>query len=241
MARRNDFIFVHGGAQGSWVWDEAIAALRGRGGDALGWCLALDIPGCGEKRGRRTEALSFDAIVADLLADIDTAGLRAPILVGHSQAGTVLPRLVESRPALFRRVIYISCVAPDAGETVIASTLGDDAPQHPDDEAGRFAMMKAMFCNDMDERTTAAFMAKLGCDAWPPSAYTETDWRYDHLAEVPATYVKCARDAAVSREKQEACANRLRVRRIRELDSGHQIMNSRPRLLAEVLLAEADD
>ncbi|HEY0959881.1 MAG TPA: alpha/beta hydrolase [Novosphingobium sp.] len=241
MARASDFVFLHGGVQGSWVWDDAIAALRRIGGDRVGQCLALDVPGCGAKRGRDTSALSFEDIVRDLLADIDAAGLRTPVLVGHSQAGTVLPRLIAARPGLFRRVIYISCVAPEHGETVVAGTVGDEPEKHPADQAGMFALMKSMFCNDMDETATMAFAANLGQDAWPPAAYVETKWRYDHLAAIPATYVKCARDAAVTREKQELCASRLKVDRIREVDSGHQLMNSQPRLLAEVLLAEAVD
>jgi hypothetical protein len=47
-----DYALLHGGGQGSWVWDETIAALGVQGGGTFGRALALDAPGCGAKRGR---------------------------------------------------------------------------------------------------------------------------------------------------------------------------------------------
>lgn len=239
MTQANDFVFLHGGAQGSWVWDETIAALKDIGGDRVGTCVALDVPGCGAKRGRDTSMISFGDIVEELLGDIDAATLDRPVLVGHSQAGTLIPRLAEARPGFFRRIMYVSCIAPEPEKTVLAGTIGEDPGQQPADEAGMFAVMKAMFCNDMDEAETAVFAAKLGRDAWPASAYFEQGWRYDHLGDTPATFVKCLRDAALLPDAQDAYAKRLKADRVREIDSGHQVQNTQPRALAEVLLAEA--
>ena len=62
-----DFIFLHGGGQGSWIWDETLAAMNQQSGGSAR-CLALDIPGCGTKRGRDTASMTFDDIVAELAA-----------------------------------------------------------------------------------------------------------------------------------------------------------------------------
>src|SRR5436309_281842 len=56
-----NYAFLHGGGQGSWVWNEAIAALHQQCQGKLGRVLALDVPGCGEKRGPDTEKLGHDA------------------------------------------------------------------------------------------------------------------------------------------------------------------------------------
>jgi len=50
-----DFVFLHGGGQGGWVWDETIAALDRQSGGHFGRALTLDIPGCGRKRDRTTD------------------------------------------------------------------------------------------------------------------------------------------------------------------------------------------
>ena len=53
-----DFAFLHGGGQGSWVWDDAIAGINAQSGGTAR-CLALDAPGCGTKRDRDTGEIPF--------------------------------------------------------------------------------------------------------------------------------------------------------------------------------------
>lgn len=242
------FVFLHGGGQGGWVWAEAIAAIAQQsGGQAT--CLALDVPGCGAKRGRDTAAVAFDDIARELNADIEAAGLRDVILVGHSQAGCVLPRMAEFRPDLFRRLVYVTCSSPLAGVTV-QEMIGNGVQGQNADEVGwpvdpaTHSMedrLRACFCSDMTPEETAAFMKKLGADMWPVSSYAERDWRYDHLAAIPASYVLCERDAILPAAWQERFAARYHATRIARIDAGHQVMNTRPQALAEVLLAEARD
>lgn len=227
------FVFLHGGVQGGWVWSETLAALRQQ--DPSAQALALDVPGCGAKRGRDTAAIAFDDIVNELVADIRAAGVEGAVLVGHSQAGTVLPRMVEQAPGLFRKLVYVACVAPKPGETVLVGTVGEAPPREPDEIE---AVVRRQFCNDMTPAQADAFMAKLGRDGWPPIAYAETDWRYDHLAGHPSAYVFCLQDAAVSPERQTQAAERLKVERIVRIDCGHQAMVTRPQGLAEILRLE---
>lgn len=82
----------------------------------------LDIPGCGLKWGRVTDETNLDEIVTELAEDIDCTGIEDPVLVGHSQAGTITPRLVKSRPHSFRHVIYVSSLVPKGNQTA----LGDE-------------------------------------------------------------------------------------------------------------------
>ncbi|MFD2134238.1 hypothetical protein ACFSLT_01475 [Novosphingobium resinovorum] len=53
----------------------------------------------------------------------------------------------------------------------------------------------------------------------------------------PATSSPCATWPSAS--WQERFADRLHARRLHRIDAGHQVMNTRPEALAEVLLAEA--
>ena len=91
-----DFVFLHGGGQGGWVWDETIAAMArqaGQAGQGAHRYLALDAPGCGAKRDRDTSAIAFDDIARELVADVRAAGMADAVLVGHSQAGMELPQM----------------------------------------------------------------------------------------------------------------------------------------------------
>ncbi len=241
-----DFVFLHGGGQGGWVWDETIAALMAQAGEGAHRALALDGPGCGTKRGRDTSTICFDEINRELVQDIEAAGLRDVVLVGHSQAGTHMPAMAALRPDLFRQLIFVSCIAPDPGLTVIEMTgkrmreAGDtDGSKALTDESMSMReRYRVMFCNDMALDQTEAFLDKLGHDGWPRSCYAQSEWHYDHLAGLPASYVLCLRDAILPLAWQEHFARRMHARSTPRIDAGHQVMNTRPLALAEVLLAE---
>jgi pimeloyl-ACP methyl ester carboxylesterase len=247
MTVSTDYVFLHGGGQAGWVWRETIAALHQQADGKFGRALALDVPGCGNKRGRNTSNLGVDDIVTELIANISASGLKDVILVGHSQAGTILPRLVDKRPDLFRRLVYVSCIAPLPGQTIIQQ-MGSGLHGSNENEVGWPVDPKTidartrysqMFCNDMSAADASDFIARLGKDNWPAQTMSASDWRNDHLVKVPSTYVFCLRDGILPVAWQETFASRLRVQRRAWIDAGHQVMNTRPQALAEVLRYEA--
>jgi pimeloyl-ACP methyl ester carboxylesterase len=239
---QTDFVFLHGGGQGSWVWSQTIAALEQQTSGGFGRALALDIPGCGSKRSRATDNLDVSSIVSELLEEIQEAGCNDVVLVGHSQAGTILPLLIEAQPRLFRRVVYVSCVAPLRGETVLnwrfSMPAGNSAlaTAPPPGTRDRY---RQMFCNDMDPESAERFLDQLGPDRWPSCSYEVSEWRYDHLDELPGTYILCLRDEVLIPSWQQIFAERLKVKRLINVDAGHQVMNTRPQALAELLRLEA--
>lgn len=241
-----DFVFLHGGGQGSWIWDETIAAMGQQSGGSAR-CLALDVPGCGTKRGRDTAGLNFDDIVAELAGDIAAAGLNKPVIVGHSQAGQVLPKLQALTPGAFARQIYVSCIAHAPGHN-IADMMGAQIQSDPegplasvfgDPDLDPLERFRVMFVNDMAKPDQDAFLAKLTKDDWPAIAYTATNWSHDHLAGAPSTYVLCLQDQVLTPHWQRIFAERFHCERIVHIDAAHQVQNTRPQALAEVLLAEA--
>ena len=239
------FAFLHGGGQGSWVWDETIAAMAAQSGGAAR-CLALDAPGCGAQRDRDTGELAFADIARELIADIEAAGMSDVVLVGHSQAGMTMPQMAEFAPDLFSKLIFVTCSMPLPGKSTL-DQMGSGQHGDKQDEVGwpvdpdstsledRF---RAMFCNDMSPAAGDAFLAKLGKDMWPPCCYSYSDWRCDHLAEMDVTYVLCLQDQALTPPWQVKFAHRLHADRIVRIEAGHQVMCTRPQGLAEVLLAE---
>ncbi|MET0138034.1 MAG: alpha/beta hydrolase [Sphingobium sp.] len=243
-------LFLHGGKQGSWIWDEVRAAVALQGGDAAPATFALDVPGCGTKRGRDVAALTLADVVDELAADIAAIGARRFMLVGHSQAGTVLPRLADALRPRVVQLTYVACAVPAEGQT-IGAMLGtglhgehDDCIGWPIDPATSSpqAMTAAMFCNDMDDAQQAAFLAKLGSDDWPPAcATTETEWRYGAVRDIPATYIVAMRDQILTPHWQGRFADRLGATRRDDVDAGHQLLQTRPQAVAEILLPIGKD
>ena len=54
-----------------------------------------------------------------------------------------------------------------------------------------------------------------------------------------ASYVVCLRDGSLPVAWQETFATRLKAHRRARIDAGHQVMNTRPHALAEILRLEA--
>lgn len=240
-----DFVFLHGGGQGGWVWEETIAALQSLA-DGTVRCLALDAPGCGTKRGRETGQMEFADITRELVDDIVASGLRDIVLVGHSQAGLIIPDMVALRPDLFSRLIFVSCFAPLPGHTTL-DQMGLGLHGQHEDKVGwpidpvthsMVDRFRIMFCNDMATAEAVSFLGKLGEDMWPAACYSHEDWNRDHLADIPVSYVLCLKDMSLPLAWQERFAGRLHARRLIRIDAGHQVMNTRPKALAEALLAE---
>ena len=111
---------------------------------------------------------------------------------------------------------------------------GDNPIGGLDEETTRF-----MFCNDMDNGQAEVFLDKLGPDQWPTACYSQSEWRHDHLRDIPVSYVLCLTDAILPLEWQEHFARNVHARSTPRIDAGHQVMNTRPQALAEVLLAES--
>jgi len=224
-----------------------IEALHQQTASAFGQGLALDVPGCGTKRSRDTNNLTLEAIASELVGDIVAAGMSDVVLVGHSQAGSIIPHMVAIRPELFRRVIYVTCSLPLPGQTVVAM-IGSGVHGENPDEVGwpvdprthsmeeRFSIM---FCNDMEPAGRTEFMSKIGPDAWPLASYTHTEWRYDQVGTVPASYVICLRDMILPVSWQQKFVDRFDADRVIQIDAGHQAMITRPHALAEILRNEA--
>ncbi len=246
MTTKINFAFLHGGGQGSWVWQETIVQLRKRADGNLGSVIALDIPGCGHKRDRDSNDLDFGAIVTELMSDLANAETQDVVLVGHSQAGTVMPFMAARNPDLFRHLVYITCSIPLPGQTLLGM-IGDQVHGSNDEQVGwpidpqttslqeRFEIM---FCNDMNEQQGRDFMGKLGNDQWPQSTYTETNWQFEPQESLPSTYVVCQQDNILPVSWQEKFARRFNVREILRVDAGHQVMITEPNAIAELLLAQ---
>jgi len=203
------FVYLHGGGQGSWVWDASLEAMQRQGVSAQR-LLALDVPGCGSKCARDTANLGFDDVCTELLDDIDQSGLKNIVLVGHSQAGNLMPAFAVRRPDLFLRLVYVSCSVPLPGQTVI-ELMGTGLHGENDNEVGwpseaRASEMRArlplLFCNDMAEHERSEFLGRAGKDNWPMAMYTYRDWGFVSESRVPARYVCCLRDAGA---RQGSC------------------------------------
>lgn len=217
-------VLVHGGYHGSWCWDDVLPSLQSH-------AIAVDLPG----RGRRpaTGRVTLDDCATAVLEEAEAAGLERVVLVGHSLGGLTLTTVANRAPERLARLVYVAALAPPPGRTVFDLLAPDQADADP---AGTQQVLpgelaRAMFAGDLDDETWAAAEARLVPE--PTGLFVEPVHGYDH--GVPASYVRCTRDAVVTDTLVGSFLPHLHPEELLELDSDHDAMLSHPRELARLL------
>ena len=214
-ARAKQFVLVHGMSHGAWCW-EAVRARLAQSGHRV---VAVDLPGHGPRahERRRVSVRSYAAAVADAMA---LAGFDRAIVVGHSMAGVVIPKVAERVPARVAHLVFVAAVVPASGSSLIETHIpaamrpllrglaaaGDGAIQYP------AALESARWMSDLapgDPRVVES-LARLTPQPARPW-FERVDLSRFYAMDVPRTYVRCLRDAAVPPAKAAEYALRLGV------------------------------
>ena len=206
------FALIHGGGGGAWDWHLVSSKLREHGHEPV----AVDLPSEDEAAGWWDYA---DTVVAAI-------GQRTQVVVvGHSLGGFTAPLVCARIPV--DRLVLVAGMIPSPGElfddwwrsTGYEETGYDDVFYHDvQPELAREARRR-----ERNERSRALQ------EPWPLEAWPDT----------PTTYLLCRDDRMFS----AAWARRHARERLGidadEMDGGHYVTLSRPRELAERLVAYA--
>jgi pimeloyl-ACP methyl ester carboxylesterase len=232
------YVLVHGGGFAGSCWDEIRPFLAEPSH-------AVDLPGRGVTPGD-LDTVTFADFVASVAEYIIERELSDVALVGHSMAGLTLPGVAEVVPTRIRRLVFVSCVVPPHG-TSLLEVLGDLSPNakeaadriddevvdghgvlHPD-------LARAMFCNDMDEHMAASTLSRQVPEA--VGILSEPSDLTGLRRPIPRTYIRLLQDAAVSLDVQNRMIDNLGDTQVLDLDAAHMAMISRPQELAELINA----
>lgn len=233
-------VFVHGGSHGSWCWDDVIAQMKCMG--RKGPLIALDVPGCGAKRDRRSEPLTLAAIAAELNAEVSSRVTGSALLVGHSMAGILLPFMVALAPAQYSEACFLAACIPRVGESV-ADTLGTGTQGMDPDKVGwpvplsddPIAMYKAMFGPDMTQKQLDWVIEQAKRDDWPRSAATEPVDRAGFPRKTRTSYIATQRDPILPLVWQGRFAERIGAKSLYLIDTPHEPFITHPTELAELI------
>lgn len=221
------FVLVHGGYHGAWCWDQVRPKLSLPS-------VAVDLPGRGT-RPRTEEPVTIDQCVEAVIADADAAGLSKMVLVGHSMGGITITEVANRHPDRVAELIYVAALVLPPGAMVFDLYGLDRAPAAAD-PAGVMplldeAIAHQMFAGDLSPEDFATAHAQ--CVPEPVGLFAATVSGYD--SGVPATYIRCRRDGAVSVEMTDQMVERLQPVAVHDIDADHDIMLSQPDVLADLL------
>ena len=225
-------VLIHGGGYGKNCWDRLLPHLSGD-------VLAVDLPGRGARGSIPLADVTQEMCASAVRDDILAAGLDEVVLVGHSLAGVIVPRVVTLIPDVARHVVLISAVVPPHGTRVLdgidpdvrvaveAAIAGGIYAQTRD--AGRM-----MLCNDLDDEQCEWALDRVIDDA--AALLAEPVDLTGYTLDVPITYVRLDLDHTYPPELQER-AQALSGAQPFHIAAGHMVMISQPAALADLLNA----
>lgn len=230
-------MLVHGMSHGAWCWEPLGRRLQGSGHRVL----ALDLPGHGRRahEWRRASVDAYARAVADAMA---LNGVSRGIVVGHSMAGVVIPKVAELVPTRVAHLVFLAAVVPLSGASLrdnFAPSIGaiftglarasGGLVQYP------AVLEHARWMNDLPPGDPRVVDALGQLTAQPLRPWMEpVDLQRFSTLPIPRTYVRCLDDAAVPPAKAAEYAARLGVAPV-DLHAAHGLMLSKPDALARVL------
>ncbi|MET9796012.1 alpha/beta fold hydrolase [Nocardiopsis alba] len=232
-------VLIAGHWLGAWAWDEVLENLETDHVRAF----AVTLPGLdGDDPARSTRTLDDQVeAIEDLLARLDVSEERPATLVAHSGANGPVSLVLDRRPELVQRVVWVdsgpmadgSAFAPDFPEGV------EELPLPPFDVLAEQASLDGL-STEVLERFRSRAVPEPG-----PVIRQTVELTNDARRTVPTTLVCCSISSEQVLEMAQgghpmfAEVANLETLDVVDLPTGHWPMWSRPGDLAEVIRSAA--
>jgi len=235
------FVLVHGGGHGAWCWDRLVPLLRDAGHEVYTPVLT----GVGERFGELTADVGLGTHIDDVTRLLEAEYLNDVILGGHSYGGTVITGVAGRVPHRIRELVFLDAPHPRNGEN-----LCDASP-------GGLEVFEALL-REVDGVALTLFPEKEIVAAFGLTEPEDLEWAMQHLTPhpmrcflerldladeaavnaIPRSSIDCI--VTLTRRDSEIIARAKLADRCFEIDTGHDLMITEPRKLADMLLEIAD-
>ncbi|MFQ5897387.1 MAG: alpha/beta fold hydrolase [Candidatus Methylomirabilia bacterium] len=234
-----EFVLVHGACHGAWCWEAVAEKLSARGHRVV----AMDLPGHGRRASERARA-SLQSYARAVLDAMALEGISRGIVVGHSMAGLVIPKVAELAPERVAHLVFVaSVVVPHGGNlfethlTPPTSTMMQGLARGRGNGSYHYSAETAWarWMNDLPRHHPAVQAALPRLTPQPLRPWLERlDLKRFYAMTVPRTYIRCLKDVAVTPEQALGYAQRLGVTPL-DMAAAHDVMLSAPEAVARVL------
>jgi pimeloyl-ACP methyl ester carboxylesterase len=235
------FVLVHGGGHGGWCYNKLSPLLRAEGHLVF----SPSLSGCGDRKHLVSAAIDLDTHIADIVNLIEYDDLTDVILVGHSYGGMVITGVADRATARIRDLVYLDAAHPVDGQSLRMAAPAQIEPT--------YAGMQLQNGAEMVMSPTAGMAGFFGITdpddaAWTDSKLTAHPWRTfdqplrllngDAARRIRRTNINCT---PTLRSAEQEGRNRVQTEGDRnyEIDTGHDLMITEPRAVADMLLEVA--
>ncbi len=231
------FVLVHGGGHGGWCYRPVARLLRSAGHEVH----APTLTGLGERSHLLSPAVDLDMHIRDVAAVLFYEDLHDVVLVGHSYGGMVVTGVADRAAERIAKLVYLDAANPVSGQSLV-----DIAGPVIEVTRETGAVVDGVELVLLPAPGAAAFYGVSDPDdqAWMEDRLTGHPWRCfeqkleladeDALWSLPTYHIVCSSTIPT---RDPRLVERARAEgRLWEVDTGHDLMVSEPRAVAEALL-----
>ena len=231
------FVLIHGAEHGGWAWDKVTPLLKKEGHSVE----APDLPGHGKDKTPITE-ITLKAWT-DRVCQVLDAQSEPVILAGHSMGGVVITQTAEYRPEKIKKLVYISAVLPQNGESGLSVMEGDPeglvAPnlEMAEDQSYvkvNLEAVKEVFYHDCSDEDVEHAKQLLVRQAVTPLA-TPVETTPKNFGGIPRIFISCLQDRALTPALHKKMYTNLPCEKVITMDTSHSPFFAAPEELAKHL------
>jgi pimeloyl-ACP methyl ester carboxylesterase len=235
------YVLVHGGAHGGWCYRDVARLLRSAGHEVF----APTLTGLGERAHLLRPRIDLDTHIEDVVAVLHYEDLRDVVLVGHSYGGMVITGVADRAGDRVGHLVYLDSVNPRDGESLahLAAPLMQAARATAREVDGvelvLFPGAEPLPIYGVTDPEAIAWMSErltphpFACFEQPLRLQDEAA-----LAEIPQTQIVCT--STLSSRDPARMAPAASAGRVWDVDTGHDLMITEPKAVADLLLRLAD-
>jgi pimeloyl-ACP methyl ester carboxylesterase len=231
------YVLVHGGAHGGWCYQRVARMLRSAGHAVY----APTMTGVGERSHLLGTQVDLDLHIRDITAVLHYEDLHDVILVGHSYGGMVITGAADRAVDRVGRIVYLDAATPTGGQSLV-DVAG------PIIEAVRpFGQMvdgvELVLLPSPDAGTLYGVTDPVDL-AWMAERLTGHPWKCFEqplkltneaaLRAIPQYHVVCT--STLATRNPELMEKARAAGRLWDVDTGHDLMITEPRAVADALL-----
>jgi pimeloyl-ACP methyl ester carboxylesterase len=231
------YVLVHGGGHGGWCYRKVAGMLREAGHDVH----TPTLTGLGDRKHLLSADTNLSMHVTDIVNTLIYEDLRDVILVGHSYGGMVITGVADRAAGRIRELVYLDAAHPKDGESLLDTAPaamafarsssrmvdGIELVMWPDD-----AMVAAMGVSDPVD--VAVLRTRMEPHPWKAFEERLHFVNGDAALRIPRTNINCT--ASLRHSSDADRARQLDGHRNFEIDTGHDLMMTEPRKVADILL-----
>jgi pimeloyl-ACP methyl ester carboxylesterase len=236
------YVLVPGGGHGGWCYQHVARLLRAQGHEVY----TPTLSGVGDRAHTVSPKVDLDVHIQDVVALLRFEDLRDVILIGHSYGGMVVTGVVDREPDRVGRLVYLDAADPSDGQS-----LADRAPELMAYAHSGMQVVDGVELVLFPDDTLLRVLGVTDPDlkAWVTERLTPHPWacftqplrlqdpaRRDAVAQY---HILCSSTVAT---RDPAMIERARAAgRLWTVDTGHDLMLTEPRAVADALLEVAAD